>query len=192
MVRTRPGTTLREASAPHPRGDGPLRMVSSPLAVLCSPPAWGWSAGSNDAAGAGGVLPTRVGMVRSATACCPQTRRAPHPRGDGPLVGVVNHQHAVCSPPAWGWSGLPLVVAVCHHVLPTRVGMVRPAFRHRNARASAPHPRGDGPRAARAAMPPELCSPPAWGWSVASVIPLLARRVLPTDRKSTRLNSSHL
>ena len=166
--------------APHPRGDGPHFCTLSCLIEWCSPPAWGWSAGRTGADQARGVLPTRVGMVRSFAPTLRTAWSAPHPRGDGPPGdrGVV--KVPVCSPPAWGWSGLARKFADTMKVLPTRVGMVRLIARGSIGFRSAPHPRGDGPTSiwfSRVLIP---CSPPAWGWSARAFCEDNERLVLPT------------
>ena len=84
------------------------------------------------------------------------------------------------SPPAWGWSVVPHFVNHYELVLPTRVGMVRPAGCRVGAYFSSPHPRGDGPGAATAGTGEVLFSPPAWGWSVEMAIQEAASAVLPT------------
>src|SRR5665647_1230046 len=151
--------------APHPRGDGPVTLARTNQVSLCSPPAWGWSEGGLIVVLGIGVLPTRVGMVRVRLVRGISQGSAPHPRGDGPFNGCRVTATGECSPPAWGWSaGEP---GVHHHreVLPTRVGMVRPAQPSEDAQSSAPHPRGDGPSSDFCNNYFAQCSPPAWGWS---------------------------
>ena len=81
----------------------------------CSPPAWGWSVKIIDEIDATSVLPTRVGMVRildtvmvGSTDQTNGSTCAPHPRGDGPHPPPALRPIRSCSPPAWGWSGLPI------------------------------------------------------------------------------------
>ena len=64
MVRPSHAKEDQGPGAPHPRGDGPFIVGGSSACGLCSPPAWGWSAGELGAALDDRVLPTRVGMVR--------------------------------------------------------------------------------------------------------------------------------
>jgi hypothetical protein len=49
------------------------------------------------------------------------------------------------SPRAWGWSAHAPGRSRCSHVLPTRVGMVRPNERRLSQSHRSPHARGDGP-----------------------------------------------
>ena len=65
MVRVSPRSHAIPICSPHPRGDGPRGRSGVLRFPRFSPPAWGWSALPRPAMGRGGVLPTRVGMVRS-------------------------------------------------------------------------------------------------------------------------------
>ena len=180
MVRTWNPRRLTARSAPHPRGDGPRGHVPSDTALECSPPAWGWSAPPSTSAQIHLVLPTRVGMVRRQGAIVRYDCRAPHPRGDGPERCVCCALLCLCSPPAWGWSAKERPRNSELEVLPTRVGMVRQPERHFQQQQGAPHPRGDGPLAARMRRDKGECSPPAWGWS-AQILEIDSQiRVLPT------------
>ncbi len=66
MVRRTHGGRAMSACSPHPRGDGPLLLDAEIVVRVFSPPAWGWSAGLVRLTLFDAVLPTRVGMVRSA------------------------------------------------------------------------------------------------------------------------------
>ena len=84
MVRDEIASRALANCFPHPRGDGPVLRAGGQAVLLFSPPAWGWSEGSEHEAEREQVFPTRVGMVRP-----PSTNRChrwgfPHPRGDGP------------------------------------------------------------------------------------------------------------
>ncbi len=145
MVRTTSPVDEHPACSPHPRGDGPITTPWGSHTLVFSPPAWGWSVLGPPDGLEHLVLPTRVGMVRWASAATTGGPGSPHPRGDGPIAGNCVFGHTQFSPPAWGWSGSPRAVRMRAEVLPTRVGMVRSA-RRRSVRASrSPHPRGDGP-----------------------------------------------
>ncbi len=71
-------------SSPHTRGDGPMEIIFSHMAMVFSPHAWGWSAGIRHVIRGHLVLPTRVGMVRATVLTRPRPRGSPHTRGDGP------------------------------------------------------------------------------------------------------------
>ncbi len=71
---------------PHPRGDGPIRWLSSPSSRAFSPPAWGWPEVRTSEVRAGEVFPTRVGMARERPGSPERLPSFPHPRGDGPPV----------------------------------------------------------------------------------------------------------
>ncbi len=131
---------------------------------MFSPPAWGWSAADRFGEAAFEVLPTRVGMVRLCINAAGEPRRSPHPRGDGPVLGLALWSIKSFSPPAWGWSGAPAPSAIQAVVLPTRVGMVRTAGVSNRGGRRSPHPRGDGPVEKAAAVQRMSFSPPAWGW----------------------------
>ena len=145
-----------------------------------SPPAWGWSGRIWQRFLRGDVLPTRVGMVRQLVTLVIRFSCSPHPRGDGP----PNSQHHWCgrsfSPPAWGWSGVRGWSGCMIAVLPTRVGMVRQSQRLSPVGTRSPHPRGDGPLEPKVEPQPHEFSPPAWGWSVSSVVRFVTGSVLPT------------
>ena len=104
-------------------------------------------------------------MVRRYQSRQHRRRRAPHPRGDGPMMAYEDFTLAACSPPAWGWSGRGLNAVAPRAVLPTRVGMVRRLPGPLPPVHGAPHPRGDGPVRRTASASGVKCSPPAWGWS---------------------------
>ena len=110
--------------SPHPRGDGPGSFQWRSGLRQFSPPAWGWSDAARARRRPNGVLPTRVGMVRSQRDAAPGPRGSPHPRGDGPARKGRKMSPAPFSPPAWGWSVFPASHARLRQVLPTRVGMV--------------------------------------------------------------------
>ena len=168
MVLSPAGHWGRRGSAPHPRGDGPVLGNQTITSLECSPPAWGWSGDDWRGLQSGGVLPTRVGMVRPPPEAPIAKSGAPHPRGDGPRSSCSRMRGMLCSPPAWGWSAGAEGRALRHLVLPTRVGMVRMALMAARSAGCAPHPRGDGPPSVRLRNRLNQCSPPAWGWSATS------------------------
>ena len=165
MVRFAPCACQTCWGAPHPRGDGPSEREKRQRPAPCSPPAWGWSGCSLGSGGAGGVLPTRVGMVRLRRGDQHPPGGAPHPRGDGPAAAARAIDRLLCSPPAWGWSVPLFGRRQPWQVLPTRVGMVLQSGNPAECLSSAPHPRGDGPIIDAISQSRTLCSPPAWGWS---------------------------
>src|SRR5438093_1092117 len=112
-------------SYPHTRGDGPGKRQSTRRRWLLSPHAWGWSAGAAAFAGAGYVIPTRVGMVRMDRILRVLRRRYPHTRGDGPSYDHDAGPRKTLSPHAWGWSAERTGQEAARQVIPTRVGMVR-------------------------------------------------------------------
>ena len=130
-----------------------------------SPPAWGWSSPARFPPLVPGVLPTRVGMVRTDQGDGPSRPSSPHPRGDGPQGVWLSLLRSSFSPPAWGWSELLDFPSAHRVVLPTRVGMVRYKPGMPASPARSPHPRGDGPRSTMSRTACSVFSPPAWGWS---------------------------
>ncbi len=100
-VRLSSSVSLR---SPHARGDGPVWQAKWIVAILFSPRAWGWSARLYNSFSCRLVLPTRVGMVRTATADASAFCRSPHARGDGPRSIASCSKWARFSPRAWGWS----------------------------------------------------------------------------------------
>ena len=113
MVRLRFQPPAPAHRSPHPRGDGPDCCLIRGFAFRFSPPAWGWSACADISRLCPGVLPTRVGMVRSGTIIGQIRARSPHPRGDGPPNQLPIQPAPQFSPPAWGWSG-----ATCARPMP--------------------------------------------------------------------------
>ena len=150
------------------------------LAKGFSPPAWGWSGRRHAHSPAIGVLPTRVGMVRSPCARRSPAHGSPHPRGDGPQLLAIATDGRRFSPPAWGWSVGGEGAHRSELVLPTRVGMVRSRRRRRSRARCSPHPRGDGPRNESGTPWSRAFSPPAWGWSDERRQAVQAQGVLPT------------
>ena len=145
MVRrtTTSSTWLR--CSPHPRGDGPQGTTVAVTGLTFSPPAWGWSGRFCWKTDGSDVLPTRVGMVRAVALRGLRMAGSPHPRGDGPPLAIQQVLAPEFSPPAWGWSETCTCGLAKIMVLPTRVGMVRPARNWLRRLACSPHPRGDGP-----------------------------------------------
>src|SRR5258706_352796 len=112
---------------------------------MFSPPAWGWSDGTDIQVPTEGVFPTRVGMVRLRGHTAGRCASFPHPRGDGPEPLDDLGAHSGFSPPAWGWS-----VPIAAHFLGEKV---------------FPPRGGDGPLRVREVCGAGKFSPPAWGWS---------------------------
>ncbi|MDF9816787.1 hypothetical protein M2266_006018 [Streptomyces sp. SPB162] len=90
--------------APRPRGDGPKRVRMFIEDMCCSPPARGWTLGTDDLAADVGLLPARAGMDPSATrsACRPTTTLRLREVGPGPFF--ARDQGKYCSPPAREWT----------------------------------------------------------------------------------------
>src|ERR1019366_3700874 len=70
--------------SPHARGDGPYGNTVEADKLVFSPRAWGWSVTQSAALNSNTVLPTRVGMVRTARWNPLAEIGSPHARGDGP------------------------------------------------------------------------------------------------------------
>ena len=180
MVRKGAMPFLCCIGSPHTRGDGPTYHASGLSKLWFSPHAWGWSDGRDKSFDLEDVLPTRVGMVRSATSSHTSWGCSPHTRGDGPTHNTTKCHMPPFSPHAWGWSVTGRDDAGQAGVLPTRVGMVRNTRSRRSWLSGSPHTRGDGPASMRAAMTDTLFSPHAWGWSVEGVRVHAHGVVLPT------------
>ena len=147
---------------------------------MFSPRVWGWSALDERAEPTHGVLPTRVGMVRSRRPRHDGERRSPHACGDGPHFRLFYFQHPSFSPRVWGWSGRGGDNRAPPRVLPTRVGMVRCCDGCASTIVRSPHACGDGPRARGVAPDGHGFSPRVWGWSDRLGIAEPRGRVLPT------------
>src|SRR2546425_1128822 len=113
---------------------------------MLSPHAWGWSDGHFSHGLPLFVIPTRVGMVRGVELGVAGLRCYPHTRGDGPTNTMLLGSMSLLSPHAWGWSAACWTIPRRLVVIPTRVGMVRAAWRSSATPLCYPHTRGDGPR----------------------------------------------
>ena len=135
-----------------------------PLPYWMSPPAWGWP--DNACGHPDEVLdvPTRVGMARNADIETVLESGCPHPRGDGPRLGLWSSMVCWMSPPAWGWPAKSTYKITNGNDVPTRVGMARSASRPMESQDGCPHPRGDGPKFQGESQWRFWMSPPAWGW----------------------------
>jgi hypothetical protein len=85
MVRTDRSCPRCGRRSPHTRGDGPFSDETFRRTYLFSPHAWGWSELVLGHRQDTGVLPTRVGMVRSIQPPTRSLSGSPHTRGDGPM-----------------------------------------------------------------------------------------------------------
>src|SRR5271165_629930 len=139
MVRSTCCATWLPTRSPHTRGDGPWSSPASAPPSTFSPHAWGWSVFWGSYRPVVGVLPTRVGMVRTTVKKNAAGGRSPHTRGDGPGNGYSFMIGRRFSPHAWGWSEGTADLMKEEGVLPTRVGMVRIPRRDRTARTGSPH-----------------------------------------------------
>ncbi len=89
--------------APRASGDGPYEVDRQAAAVSCSPREQGWSRLPDDARSPPGLLPAHAGPFHLATARPRANGRAPHIRGDGPVLVT-------------GWAvgrGLPATLGGC-------------------------------------------------------------------------------
>ena len=190
MVRKTSGHTGGANSSPHTRGDGPHCLSPRKGLAQFSPHAWGWSDYGVGQKRAGGVLPTRVGMVRVTVWTSRSVRCSPHTRGDGPAPPSDFTPFRLFSPHAWGWSAGRVRFCADCDVLPTRVGMVRARRLGMNQRVRSPHTRGDGPPTRCRQRPGYSFSPHAWGWSELQREPPPRTYVLPTRVGMVRVSCS--
>src|SRR5206468_4258017 len=115
---------------------------------------------------------------------------SPHTRGDGPSPPASALFMDSFSPHAWGWSDVVQFLPAQVVVLPTRVGMVRPAAAHVGDIACSPHTRGDGPQPEVRVCLGDLSSPHAWGWSAIPLRFAAPDPVLPTRVGMVRTRNS--
>ena len=125
MVRVNEYCGTGKCRSPHACGDGPRPRLKLACLQWFSPRVWGWSTQEFRVAAQVRVLPTRVGMVRSAARLRRRPRRSPHACGDGPRHVLIGMRRAEFSPRVWGWSVIGPITVHPEFVLPTRVGMVR-------------------------------------------------------------------
>ncbi len=160
---------------------------------MCSPRAWGWTAGAGRAGGHGRVFPTRVGVDRRPPAVPRPVYRVPHARGGGPTGSSTTRAWRKCSPRAWGWTVGACLAGSAAGVFPTRVGVDRTGTAAYLSRPRVPHARGGGPSEHIIAALVARCSPRAWGWTVTAPTSSSAANVFPTrvgvDRQTSWLRS---
>ena len=179
MVPCRPSTRPLDTSAPRARGDGPSPGAATTRLSGCSPRTRGWSRLRVRPGDQAHVLPAHAGMVPNGTAVCPDRRRAPRARGDGPAFRPCRTICALCSPRTRGWSPGHQTSAPRVAVLPAHAGMVPAPGTSRRSPRSAPRARGDGPLPHGGEDRSGKCSPRTRGWSPAPPAHGQLRRVLP-------------
>ena len=165
MVPPSPPVVMGLNSAPRARGDGPSRLTSKAVWVMCSPRTRGWSWFWRWRKGMRLVLPAHAGMVRTSETGGLVSVGAPRARGDGPSNRQARRDSYRCSPRTRGWSGSCPIHGVRETVLPAHAGMVPPPPARRPWPRRAPRARGDGPRESRRSEPGRVCSPRTRGWS---------------------------
>ena len=119
-------------------------------------------------------------MVRASAVSAGSTGSSPHACGDGPHVSPARHRAVTFSPRVWGWSVERMILREHVAVLPTRVGMVRPARSAACISPSSPHACGDGPKTKIRPAATATFSPRVWGWSAYQDRLTLRAEVLPT------------
>ena len=166
--------------SPHARGDGPSATPFRRRSLRFSPRPWGWSGLRQTPHRYRAVLPTPVGMVRTASSADHAAPRSPHARGDGPAATSGLVYLGTFSPRPWGWSDHRCRGCDVREVLPTPVGMVRFAPSGYLRRRRSPHARGDGPNFLRRRRDHCWFSPRPWGWSELPDGSVAVDTVLPT------------
>ncbi len=151
--------------SPHTRGDVPWTILATSSRATFSPHAWGCSFDFSHHRLGRHVLPTRVGMFRTAPPAPSAPGGSPHTRGDVPSVSGREKNAFWFSPHAWGCSALSPSSGLTHTVLPTRVGMFRSGSCLCRYYLSSPHTRGDVPRMVCPLVHLPMFSPHAWGCS---------------------------
>ena len=177
-------SSSRRCGVPHASGDGPSGPSCCCTCRRCSPREWGWTDEAVKFWERVIVFPTRVGMDRRTGSFPPASRRVPHASGDGPNLEPVVLELQRCSPREWGWTVRIAILTTTNGVFPTRVGMDRRRSGARCYSSRVPHASGDGPASALPIVPPWVCSPREWGWTVRR-----DRRALRTDVFPTRVGS---
>src|SRR4051812_17619435 len=111
------------------------------------------------------VLPTDVGVFRTPPIGCVTAASPPHRRGGVPEAAAAAHAKAGSSPPTWGCSGSRSRRLRQGGVLPTDVGVFRPACSWCSPPRSPPHRRGGVPPEPDVHHHYNGSSPPTWGCS---------------------------
>ena len=188
MDRNRSRTCPVYLCVPHGRGDGPPPSTDFRNVGACSPRAWGWTVRVLRRGRGASVFPTGVGMDRRRRRRAASRSSVPHGRGDGPVQPASVSSSSTCSPRAWGWTASSGNGEAPVAVFPTGVGMDRYRRASPNRGTGVPHGRGDGPELISDGDGLDMCSPRAWGWTVALQIESGSASVFPTgvgmDRQS--------
>ncbi len=123
--RSRPSS---RRGPPHARGGAPRVFTGSTPGRVSSPRTWGCSVGRLAGDDGHGVLPTHVGVLHRRGTTHPTTDRPPHARGGAPEDAPTSVIETMSSPRTWGCSGGCPDFRDRDDVLPTHVGVLRPAL----------------------------------------------------------------
>mgnify|MGYP001263629110 CR=1 FL=1 len=148
--------------------------------LLLSPRTWGWTAAGLEREVELGVVPTHVGVDRSAATSEIRTTSCPHARGGGPVSDRVVVVECELSPRTWGWTVRWRHAARAGRVVPTHVGVDLPSHKAGLLRRCCPHARGGGPVWAAVQRHWTRLSPRTWGWTGAGRGLARAGGVVPT------------
>ena len=125
MFRRSRGRSPSARTSPHARGDVPMNADQAVWNATFSPRPWGCSVRANATEGAGGLLPTPVGMFRDDEHRLGRRAPSPHARGDVPMLATSDDLASSFSPRPWGCSAVILAVLRRDGLLSTPVGMFR-------------------------------------------------------------------
>ncbi len=111
-------------SFPRPRGDGPPEQRGGKTIDGFSPPTRGWPGVGILKCKFHRVFPAHAGMARGRRPDSNRTVRFPRPRGDGPVMAMLNKEE-LFSPPTRGWPENPGAANRPGLVFPAHAGMAR-------------------------------------------------------------------
>ncbi len=138
-------TPSGRGSVPCVGGDGPAPPWRD-AELCCSPPARGWSQGSDGVVSRPVLLPARAGMAPTCTSYMCASCTAPRTRRDGPARSRRLPPKVPCSPRPRGWPLPDRQGAHLVPVLPAAAGMVPTATPLLPGPTRASRACGDGPR----------------------------------------------
>ena len=188
-----------KSSCPRARGGGPSLTSASRVAIVLSPRSWGWTVYRSSHHVVNPVVPTLVGVDRTASRCSRTRSSCPHARGGGPDKPELKKRPCVCprargggpfdtiqdgaslllSPRSWGWTVFAGRSYSSSHVVPTLVGVDRQRPGPVPARPGCPTLVGVDLQAWIEDASVTL-SPRSWGWTGWSASRDAINLVVPT------------
>ena len=178
--RPAPSKLVARHRCPHVCGGGPGEVDPFSANGSLSPRMWGWTGNGNLLMRIVIVVPTYVGVDRSAIARGRTAFGCPHVCGGGPFKAPASMPELWLSPRMWGWTGDYIMLYSSNDVVPTYVGVDRWCALRSSSSSCCPHVCGGGPATCRAKLVLPMLSPRMWGWTVTVRYSRTVQVVVPT------------